>query len=249
MTPAQREDLVSKLRKLAKLTTTNGCTEGEAHAAAAKLASLMAEHNIAQDELSIRADANGCITDEFITLSRSRADWFDCLGAIGKLFQCRVWSSNRYDPDYLGLGLGGEHIMAVKFFGFEVDVVAALAMTLIITTALDHETKLWRKAKGKDQPKANTFAFRAGMIHGLSARLGELHMANQPVATGTGLLVLKNQLVNDEFAKLGLSLRSTAARTRSVDGAAYRDGQAAAQGVKLRADAQVSRGNLAIGRG
>lgn len=64
---------------------------------------------------------------------------------------------------------------------------------------------------------------------GMKERINEMRPKLQ---TGSALIVLKDQLVTDEFAKLGLRFRNVRART-NVDMAAFSRGMAAGNGVNL----------------
>ena len=75
-------------------------------------------------------------------------------------------------------------------------------------------------------PKAE--AFMAGMASRLAERITAM---KPPVPTGKGLMVIKNQLIEREFDKLGLNLGR--APKGNFSAAAYAQGKASAEGVAL----------------
>lgn len=75
------------------------------------------------------------------------------------------------------------------------------------------------------------------MARRLAERLREMKLAQERTdieTTGRDLVVVKNQIVTEEFAKLGLDLSyGKSKRNRSVDARAYSAGQTAGNKVAL----------------
>lgn len=219
MTP--RETILAKIRKLSAVTTARGASEAEAAYAARKVAELVREHEVSATELSTRADAAACLTDEFTELNASD-DWLPCASLIARVYGTRVWMhSETADPLDLGMLM---RVRRIRYFGTPVDVAAAVATTGIIYAAFQSESAAFRGDRA---------SFRRGMSDRLQARLAELwdtkrrEYAGAP--TGTSLVVLKDALVTEEFAKLNLRMgehRPTGS-SRAVNPAAFRAGQAA----------------------
>jgi hypothetical protein len=222
-----RDALISRLRALQQFTTARGCTEAEAAAAMAKVAELMAAHAISQTDVDLRRDAAACLQDEFIHLEGSRADWADVLMPMAKAYGTRVWRETRIcDPLDLGHPM---RVTVYKFFGLPQDVTACMAILAIIANSVEHESTQFR-GKGRDARSS----FRAGMVQTLVARLRAME---RPIveSTGRGLIVLKDQLVTEEFAKLGLDLGPSRRTMRAApgNGAAFAAGQSAGSRVNL----------------
>lgn len=232
-TASERAALVKRIRALSRFTEANGCTETEAQAALAKVQELISAHNIRQDELSIREEGLHCTQDEFTELNSSVGDWMDCGLPIAALYNTKVWVAQRIEDDPLGLGLGSMRVAHMRFFGFAADVAASVATAAIICNAVNAESSRF---------KGHRPSFRAGMIARLCQRLRDMK-PKAAQSTGRGLIVLKDQLVTEQFAKLNLHLRNVrATRTTAHNSAAYAAGQAAGNGVNLGRAAQLSQG-------
>lgn len=232
-----RTALLARIRKLAAFTEANGATEAEASTAAAMIADLIARHNVTEDECSVREDTAGCLTDQFTELNASD-DWIALVPVIARVYHCRAWFAVRTE-DPLGLGMV-MRVRHVRYFGTALDAAAATATAAIVYTALQSAAKSFRGDRA---------SFRAGMVARLEERLRELIPPEQPRAsTGTALMVLKDQLVTEEFAKLNLRLRSRAAcpsGTVRANGAAFAAGAAAGSRADI-ASGQRLYGNRAI---
>jgi hypothetical protein len=225
MTQQEREALVARIRKLSRFTTAAGCSEHEAQAALAKVRELIAAHNVTQSELEVRFEAARCITDEFIELNATLGDWTSCTVDIAKLYHTRVWAS-RGTEDPLGIGLV-QPVTKVRFFGLMADVAACVATSGIVCASVNSEASKF---------KGHRISFRLGMIARLSERLRAMQIEERqaPVASGTALIVLKDQLVTEEYAKLNLRLsRGRAAKQSATNSAAYHAGSAAGSRVDL----------------
>jgi hypothetical protein len=181
---------------------------------------------------------------------------------VADLFHCKPWFEESFE-DVLGLGIPTRSI-SIKFFGFKLDVAAAIAMTEIIAVSIQTELVKFQESFRQANPrptakrkladwtgdyKLKTESFRAGMRDRLNQRLKEL--LPPPVeTTGRGLMVLKNQLVTDEWAKSNLTpknLRSSRQMT-AADGAAYAHGQSAGSRVDLGTGRAVANNQRQIGR-
>lgn len=245
MNNSQRESIIERIRKLSKMTTERGCSEAEALSALAMANKLIQEYDVDQDELRIREDARGCIKDEFIEVKSVIGEWTRVMGAIQSLYNVKVWFESRED-DILGIGLVMK-LKVVNVYGFPTDVAAALAMTSICHTAIATESERWGKEHRVRSAKRHA-DFQAGMAIRLAERIKEMKPAPQ-MATGTSLMVLKDQLVKDEFAQYcreqGLRFRPMNAR-RINDQGAFNAGKAAGNRVDLGGSGRVSNSTKAI---
>lgn len=228
----EREKIIAKIRKLAAMTKANGASESEALKAADMLAKLMAEHHVADTELSLKRDARGCLMGEFRVIDKAkrgvRPNWQKCGARVASLFSCQTYLSSS-EEDILGLGFTVP-IQIRKFYGFPEDVEAATVLMTIIHTALISASEKQKKREQND--------FELGFVDRINVRLQEMidrKTAAKP--TGTSLIVLKDQLVTEEYAKylrandiwLGYGARYGEGRNN----AAYAAGSAAGSRVDL----------------
>lgn len=219
-TAINREALAERVRKLQKMTTANGCSEAEAAFAAQKIAAIMAEHALSQDELSLKEDAAHCIKDEFLIWGRDYGDWWKLQQSVARLFDCKCWGSATRLEEMPDLGIS-HPVRPFTFYGMPYDVTACISVMGICYSAV--ETTMERE-RGKRQD------FAIGMVARLCLRIDEMKPKR---ATGTGLIVLKGQLVDAAFAQEGIRLRKVTANARPVDAAAYAKGYAAGAHVDI----------------
>lgn len=226
-----RQRLIEKLRKLQRMTTERGASEAEAAHAAAMYHKLVLEHQIASSELEIRADAKNCIKDSYTVIRSKRAEWDTLAIGIEKLFGTICWMEQTRE-DLLGLGFEVETI-SIVYYGFPVDVAGSIATLSVCALAMEQAIAELPKRGLK---KIERESFEIGMAKRIRERLSELRKISQNEIKGQGaLVVLKDQLVKDEFSKLGQKLYRSAVRERSIDGASYAKGYAAGNAVNIGA--------------
>ena len=110
--------------------------------------------------------------------------------------------------------------MRYVFFGLPVDVAAALYLYDLVDQAFTRETALFKTgATYADLPstarRTATNSFQIGLGRGITAKLHDIRTAREVSlrgASGRDLVVIKANIVDEEMAALGLSLR---ARNRS----------------------------------
>lgn len=218
----ERADLISKLQKLSRLTIAAGATEAEAAAAAAKIEALMREYNISQDELSVRKDAAQCAFGEYKEFGSGHRDWMYCARTIAAVFDCKTYCKSDASDIF--------ETTAVRFFGFPADAAAAVALLGICANAITNECDHYMSASGRGSGRHGAYSFRLGMINRLNERIRALRV----MPTGSGLIVLKRQLVTEEWAKQNVRLSSRGAtRSRGVNSDAFSAGKRAAEGVDI----------------
>src|ERR1700679_3761898 len=86
---AALDKLKIRIQGLRAKTTDNGCTEAEALMAAAKVAELLDRYDLSLTDVEIR-DAP-CERRAYETRAKKRIPLDDCVGAIAKFCDCRVW--------------------------------------------------------------------------------------------------------------------------------------------------------------
>ncbi|MDP2376579.1 DUF2786 domain-containing protein [Reyranella sp.] len=215
MTGDAFDKLRTRIQGLRAKTIDNGCTEGEALAAAAKVAELLDRHDLSLSDVEIRAAP--CERREYETHRKKRIPLDDCIGAIAAFCDCRVWREKSPAGE-------GRYV----FFGLRSDVEVAHYLTELIDTAVRSE--LGRYKTGADYQRfrhqerhlANA-SFALGMVASIADKLMAMKVGRDEVINGTGrgLVVLKAAVVDTELEKLGLKLRTVSRASRMVSPMAY----------------------------
>lgn len=214
-----REKLAARIRALRAKTTENGCTEGEALAAAEKLAQLLADHNMTLDEADLRASP--FTRHEHVGAGTVGLKLWKVASAVADLTNTRTWTGGRDAPT------------GVNFLGLSHEVEVAAYMLSICERAMRTEAQaLMRSIRHLPQIKqaAKMVPFVDGMADRLARRIRDMI---PPVAPGTGLIVLRNALIDQELARHGIELESGGPARRPLDTAAYRAGLSAGDKVAL----------------
>jgi hypothetical protein len=216
---AKRDSIIARIRKLKAMTESRGASENESMFAAKRMAELIEEYNVQADELTLKEDSNHCVRDEYIDLSGKNYEWIHCLVVVGQIFKTKFWFTwDNQDPLDMGVM---QRVLVLNFYGFPQDVEAAKVLTGIIHAGVVEETSKWIKAKNTKSAKKkfeHLDAFHAGMSYRMAERLTDMI----PISKGRGLMVLKDQLVQDKFAEYCRKndLRLTGARRKEVSDAA-----------------------------
>ncbi|WP_312814385.1 DUF2786 domain-containing protein [Brevundimonas sp.] len=230
---ADREKLAARIRALCAKTVENGCTEAEALAAAEKLAQLLADHNMTMDEANLRASPFA--KHDHQGRGAVGMKLWKVANAIADLTNTRTWVGGRNAPS------------RITFLGLSHEVDVAAYMLTICERAMQTEArKLMRTVQHLPQIKqaAKMVPFVDGMADRLASRIRAMI---PPAQTGTGLIVLRNALIDQEMARQGIEIETGRAR-RPLDTAAYHAGQNAADAVALNKGLKGSAwSTLAIG--
>lgn len=220
--------ILRKMRALMAKTEDAGCTEAEAKAAAEALDRLMGEYDVALDDLTVRSTK--CDT-RVIVQKDKRGPTRETVGAIAKFTDTKAW----YSPQ-------GNFTENVCFFGLIPDLDIAEYLYLLFKRSIDKETisypmfnraYLRLDAKGRKEAEVS---FGIGMALRLSERLMELkskrdwHTEHE---TGNALIVLKGQIVTEEYAKLGKELRKDKTKLKVTNRDAYTKGREAGDRVAI----------------
>jgi hypothetical protein len=209
------DKLKTRIQGLRAKTTENGCTEGEALSAAAKVAELLDRHDLSLSDIELR-DAP-CDRREYETNRKKRIPLDDCVGAIARFCDCRVWREK--NP-------AGE--ARYVFFGHRPDVEVAHYLTEVIDVAVRTElgryktTAAYQRFPHKERHLANA-SFTLGMVTSIAEKLTAMKagrdLANQ--GSGRDLVVLKAAVVDAELDRLDLKLRAVRPTSRMVSPSAY----------------------------
>lgn len=238
------ENVINKIKHLCDKTTSNGCTEAEALAAATKVGELLQIYNLTIDKVFL--DSQECIQSEFDLDRKSRHPVDGCLVAIASFCDCKTWFSKGYgkpDATYY-------RPSRYCFFGLPTDIEMAKYLLGMIMQAMDTETETFKGTSSYvnavQHRKSLTVSFQHGMANRISNRLTEMThkrhadesenpitVVEDGVSTITSIVLVKKNKIQDDFEKLGMKLRTNYSSRRISNGDAYCKGSAAGDRVSL----------------
>ena len=226
-TPASLDKLKLRIQALRSKTIANGCTEDEALSAAAKVAELLDRHDLSLSDVELRASP--CERRVYETFRKKRIPLDDCVGAIAHFCDCRVWREK---------DAGGENIYV--FFGLGADVEVAHYLAELIDGSVRAELGRFKTSidysrfRHQERHLANA-SFALGMVASIADRLMAIKASRDQVneSTGRGLVVLKTSVVDAEFDKLDLKMRTQRSGSRLVSMTAYEAGGAAGASLAI----------------
>jgi uncharacterized protein DUF2786 len=224
---AALDKLKGRIQGLRAKTIDNGCTEGEALAAAAKVAELLDRYDLSLTDIELR-DAS-CEQLDYETHRKKRVPLDDCIGAIADFCDCRVWREK--NPD-------GE--ARYVFFGLRSDIEAAHYLTELVDSAVRAElgryktTPEYQRFRHQERHLANA-SFTLGMVASIADKLTAMKAGRDEANNrrGRDLVVLKTSAVDSEIEKLGLKLRTVPRASRMVSPMAYDAGDAAGASLAI----------------
>ncbi|MGY4236607.1 hypothetical protein ACVIIW_005554 [Bradyrhizobium sp. USDA 4449] len=225
--PAGLDKLKLRIQALRAKTIANGCTEDEALSAAAKVAELLDRHELSLSDVELRASS--CERRVFETHRKKRIPLDDCIGAIAHFCDCRVWREKNAagESSYVFFGLGAD--VEVAHYLAELIDGAVRAELGRFKTSIDYS-----RFRHQQRHLANA-SFALGMVVSIAGRLLAIKASRDQVNEGTGreLVVLKTSVVDAEFDKLGLKLRTQRSSGRMVSTTAYDAGGAAGTALPI----------------
>lgn len=222
------DKLRARIQALRAKTIDNGCTEGEALAAAAKVAELLDRYELSLTDIEIRETQ--CEERVYQTRLKKRIPIDECIGAIASFCDCRVWREKN---------AAGE--ARYVFFGLPADVEVAHYLIELIDGAVRAElgrykvSADYKRFRHQERHLANS-SFALGMCASIADRLVAMKAERDGViqSSGRGLIVLKAAVVDSELERLGLKLRTVEAGPgRFISPDAYDAGGVAGGAVPL----------------
>ena len=199
--PADTEldKVLARIQALRAKTVDRGCTEEEAIAAAGKVAELLDRYGLSLGEVELKEQA--CEGFGVDTGRRRFGPIDDCIPTVGAFCDCRVWSEKAADGQ-----------IRYVFFGLPADVAGARYLYELVERAFATETELFKRSELYAGPRSGerrsaTQSFQTGLAHGIARKLDELHRQRKETVraeTGRDLVPVKEGVVEDELAKLGL---------------------------------------------
>lgn len=205
---------------LQQITEENGATEHEVLNAAKRLGEILEKYDLDMTDASVREDVSHCVKNEVFAAD----DYAGTLVTGIKQFCSIIAYTARKDE-----GHAGKYV----FFGMEHDVAIALYLYEVCAEAMDHDWSSFMETNGYSMKKRQSF--RAGFASRVYERLVQMKRERDGrVSSSRELMVLKDQLVTQEFAKkLGIKLVKSRAREFAADPEAYWAGNAAGSRVNL----------------
>lgn len=225
----EREKIAARIRALLNKTVENGCTEDEAVSAADMAAKLLEKYNMTVDEAELRRSPFTKHREEHDD-EVGRRLWKVAKG-ISHLTDTQSWSNDH-----------GKFPYWVTFFGLEHEVEIARYLLAICARAMRQEQQRLKRIYGLLNPNRQRLKinpFLDGMADSLYERIKALKPA-QP--TGTGLVVLKAELVTKAMGDAGIKLRKLRAH-KSDTSDTYMKGRAAGDRVMLESGITQDVGN------
>lgn len=218
----------ARIRALTARTVERGCSEAEAMAAAEKVGELLAVYGLTMSEVELREEVCTQRSLHFNDPRRGAINWL--FPALLRFTGCRGWTVGR-----------AEFVL----FGLDPDVQMAEWLLQVLAGALTREEAAFRSspayAPGRASPQAVLRSFRLGFADRVAQRLDAMAEAQERAAeatraaqpTGTALVLLKAQKLDEGFKALGIRLRSVTRRTVVRDRGAFGRGREAGGRVGL----------------
>ena len=196
---ADLDKVLARIQALRAKTVDRGCTEQEAIAAAGKVAELLDRYGLSLSELELKEQS--CEGFGVGTGRRRFGPIDSCIPAVGEFCDCRVWSEKTADGE-----------IRYVFFGLPADVAGARYLYELVEQAFATETDLFKRSELYTQHRSGdrrsaTQSFQTGLAHGIARKLDELRRQREETmraAIGRDLVPVKEAVVEDELAKLGL---------------------------------------------
>ncbi len=197
------DKVLGRIQALREKTVDRGCTEQEALLAAEKVAELLDRYGLSLSEVELK---NQPCEGAGIETGRKRFGPIDaCIPVVGHFCDCRVWSEKTAEGE-----------IRYVFFGLPADVAGARYLYDLIERAFETETEQFKAGPlyarhHSSQRRTATTSFQTGLADGIARKLRTLHderEATMRTSTGRDLVPIKEAIVEDELAKLGMTFQT-----------------------------------------
>lgn len=219
------DKLKTRIQALRAKTVANGCTEEEALAAAAKVADLLDRHDLSLSDVEMRQEH--CRQAVVETRRKQRQPIAYCVSAIAAYCDVKVWQEKDADGR-----------ICFVFFGLEPGIEMACYVYDVISATLaagwERHRRSQRFIRYADNAKGSFLIGMAVSIADKLAAMKERREQDIRRATGRDLVVVRHALVEEEFARLGMTLRAGRSSGKKVAAGSYEAGQAAGRDFVLR---------------
>lgn len=227
-----RAKIIEKVSKLLNMANDKRANEQEALVAAEKATKLMEEYNINMTEVGLKkAEASGMVARSCIYYNNWRLGDHELAQPISRLCDCKYWRiTNTNNFEFFGLKHDAEYAM----FLYEM-----LSNTILIELeAYKAGPKFAESAKYENKITLYRSFIRAMQLR-LAERLYEMALIKEDNvrkahSTGTSLIVLKNQVVDQAFKESGMKIKSDNKKLREAKSEdAYAEGLAGGDRVNI----------------
>lgn len=212
-TPLKILDRIRKCLNLAD--SSKGATEDEAAAAMAAAKRLMAEYNLSMSDVEVKEEASHGANSNLDSVKRKdRPVWESYLARVAdELFGTKHYFTSVPHPKGRGfvrrvmfVGVGQDSQIASESFSTLVDMV-------------------WKMAYSHEYAGREHKSYCLGVVRTLLERAKDKVQDSTPAQEerGRGIMVVKNQVIDQHLATLGL--RNARKSNMSINGAAYAHGQ------------------------
>ncbi len=227
---SQQDELArvkARIKALAERTVERGCTEAEAMAAAEMVGRLLERYALTMDEIDVRQTP--CVETRVPAGGLRRRPIDTCVPAIARFCDCKVWLARELTPP------------SYVLFGFETDTTLASYLFAVIDRAIRSELEGFRMRRpelGGMRLRQASSNFQIGMAVRVAERLTTMHVEREASVaaqrpTGTALVLLRHQVVEEAFRVSSPKLRTMSGLTFRRD-QAFRSGRDAGERVNLR---------------
>lgn len=230
MTINQNKDRMVRIAKLMAVTIDNGATKGEEDNAKSLAEKLMADYNISQAEvLKAAGGLNSQVAREkcriyvvdTIKYGAWQATTHTLANPVAKFCDCKHWFT-KGDQIYSFFGLPEDAMSAGYLF-------EALGNQIVEACNKYRDGEEYSMERGKGMNHQTVMSsFLRGIEAELASRLRAMTDAKNGIveqATGTALVVLKNEIVVSDFADTGIKLHSGGEKYRQPgSNAAFKSG-------------------------
>jgi len=229
------KNITRKIKALLAKTVEAGASEAEAMSAFTLAHKLLEAHQLSLSDLDLREEGTHHVTQTLDHIAMRMSV------RVGQYCECKVWKSElRPVFKYIKVGKkekkipAGEEYTKINFIGIRSDADFAEWLMAALTSYVSGRemSYMFGDFCGTAQDAED---FTTGCIDRINARLKEeidKRKANRLQSTGRDLVPLKNAMINERFATLGISLISNSAQSfRVMNQDAYADGNRAGDGV------------------
>jgi hypothetical protein len=233
ITAEEKKKIAAKIKALFAKTTEAGASEFEAMAAMAKGRELLEKYQLDLSDLDIREEGTDVKRCDYTFVSEQL--YYE----VGQYCECRSWRSSEYVVKPMKRKNSRQQYELqyhFKFVGIKSDVVFAEWLMSALCAFVDNQQADYYM----DHPAvsiAQSKDFVAGCVQRIKERL--MHevaerLRNRPLSTGRDLVPLKNAMITEKMAAMGVKLTSyTRAGINYRDAGAFVAGRAAGETVGL----------------
>ncbi|MEO5375531.1 MAG: DUF2786 domain-containing protein [Alphaproteobacteria bacterium] len=224
------DKVLGRIQALREKTVEKGCTEQEALAAAEKVAELLDRYGLSLSEVELK---NQTCEGFGVETGRKRLGPIDaCIPAVASFCDCRVWREKTATDE-----------IRYVFFGLPADVAGARYLYDLIERAFETETEAFKAGPlyfqhPTSQRRTATTSFQTGLSDGIARKLHALHAEREAAmrtSTGRDLVPIKESVLEDELARLGMTFTSRSApKGKRVLSDAYEAGREAGEMFEYR---------------